>query len=85
MAEGLSFPALSPAIDQGLRSLLERTGEGETFLPESGTSGSEEAWRELWDGGGGRPLTRLSSGARFGRVDAVMAGHRIPAQNAEND
>jgi len=40
MAEGLSFPALSPAIDQGLRSFLERTGGGTSLLPESSTTNS---------------------------------------------
>jgi hypothetical protein len=41
MAEGLSFPALSPAIDQGLRSFLARTGGGSSLLPESSTTTSE--------------------------------------------
>jgi hypothetical protein len=42
MAEGLSIPALSPVIDQGFRSFLERTGGGASaLLPESNTINTE--------------------------------------------
>jgi len=60
MAEGLSFPALSPGIDQGIRSFLARLGEGEdALLPEispeedGGGSESQNLGDDLLDFGGG--------------------------------